>query len=309
METILPVKNIKTLWITLSNRCNHRCAFCYQTDFEAILSKIVFKNIEPIYPTISNCLLQGGEVTVLGMTRPFCDEILSVNKSVKFDIVTNGHEFGEEWQSFFIEHGRAVHFSINASKDYTYQKITRGGNWERLLSNIWSMVELKKESGLSEPIIRASMVVTDDNVEEIYEFARMCEFMGLDACNITYDCAHFPKNAERVIAEATKLQDVKIVHPSWPSALLSRARGIPTRRERQMHNNEFICQNAFESLMVDIDGRARFCCLMDTRIGDLSINTIEEVWNSEEAQRIRRCFTENKYREAGCVVERCMAFN
>ena len=307
MNTIVPVENIKQLWITFGNACNHRCVFCFQKDFSEVLPESVFSNIERIYPTISSCVLQGGEVTIMPHVKDFVKKILNVNSHVKFDIVTNGQKFDEEWQWLFLQHGRAVHFSVNAATQETYEKVTPGGDWNELMNNLWTTILMRGGSKL--PTIRTSMVVTDDNVHEMFLFAKTCELVGVDLCNITYDCDHFPVDTKLVISEAEKLKDVKIVSSSWIGSLLSRANGLPPQRIGAVKENTSVCINAFENIMIDVDGKARFCCLMVPKIGDLSKNDISEVWNSEEAQRIRQGFIDGRYPEVGCVIERCSLFN
>jgi MoaA/NifB/PqqE/SkfB family radical SAM enzyme len=307
VNTIVPIENIKQLWITFGNACNHRCIFCFQKDFTERLPESVFPNIERIYPTISACVLQGGEVTIMPHVQKFMHKILSVNSRIKFDIVTNGQEFDESWQWLFARHGRAVHFSINAATQETYEKVTPGGDWNKVMGNLWAIITNK--GGSHFPIIRSSMVVTDDNVHEVFLFAKTCELVGVDICNITYDCDHFPADTKLVISEAEKLKDVKIVAPGWIGSLLSRANGLPPQRIGAVSENKTICINPFENIMIDVDGTVRFCCLMVPKIGDLSKSDISEVWNSEAAQKIRQQFIDGAYQAAGCVIERCTLFN
>ena len=304
-NAILPISEINTLWVTLSNRCNHRCTFCYQKDFTLDLPGKVFKEIEPIYKTIDFCVLQGGEVTILSGSMNFILSILRENSRVKFDIVTNGHFFNAPWRDLFLVHGRAVHFSINAATKQTYEKITTGGDWIQLIWNIENMIRMKQHSEF--PIVRASMVVADDNIHEVYDFAKMCEHLGVDVCNITFDCTHFPTDRKLAAEMAERLKEIKIVDRAWINSMLSFANGIRTEGERA--GKQFLCENAFRYLFIDVSGDVRYCCMMDSQIGNLVESTLEEVWNSEKAQNIRRLFLENKYQEAGCMPDRCMAFN
>lgn len=308
MNTFQPIEGIKTLWLTLTNKCNHRCRFCFQEDFTKDLPEIALHRLEQIFPTIEYLLLLGGEVTVFPKAKELIENIIKINSNIKLDIVTNGHKFDTEWQDIFLKFGRAVHFSVNAATQDTYNKITEGGNWDELIANIWNT--LIRRGSRKYPIVRTSIVVTDDNLHELYDFCKMCDFIGVDLINTSFDPFKFPKDKQLVIEQATKCKDIKTVDQIWPNALINFARGTVAKAEgkRQAWGGQ-PCPLPSSNLMVDYDGSVRFCCMMDKKIGNLCDIDLSEIWNSAEAQEIRRLFNEAKYEEAKCNLCRCGAFN
>ena len=172
------INNIKHLHITAGLNCNQRCSFCYQKDYKAELDEIIYKEkLLPIYPQLATLTIQGGEPTYLKS----CKEILHIidKKAPKVKIImpTNGKNFDNFWQDFMVRKGHMVNFSINASNKETYDKLVKGGDWDKVINNLQSFLK-KHDENKSKCSIRCSFVVIEENIDDVYNFATFINNIG-----------------------------------------------------------------------------------------------------------------------------------
>jgi radical SAM protein with 4Fe4S-binding SPASM domain len=69
------------------------------------------------------------------------------------------------------------------------------------------------------------------------------------------------------------------------------------------------CAKPWENVLIEVNGDVYFCCFSkrpEGRIGNLKIQSFEEIWNSSEAQKIRREIMKGKI-PLGCL--NCDLFN
>ena len=63
------------------------------------------------------------------------------------------------------------------------------------------------------------------------------------------------------------------------------------------------CRRCFESVYVFVGGDVRICCFNDVVIGNLTKNTLEEIWNSDKANDLRQAFVKGELK--GCWQQYC----
>jgi molybdenum cofactor biosynthesis enzyme MoaA len=96
--------------------------------------------------------------------------------------MTNGMLFPEKWSkiSNMAPMIREIQISIDAASKETYEKIRRGGKWERLRDSINYMQELKRRKELSFAL-QACFVVQASNYNEIPAFVDLSREWGFDS--------------------------------------------------------------------------------------------------------------------------------
>jgi hypothetical protein len=63
------------------------------------------------------------------------------------------------------------------------------------------------------------------------------------------------------------------------------------------------CHHPFTSLQVLSDGDVRPCCWGFGAVGNLNLNSLEEIWNNEMINQLRNDIKENKQFNKMCVYE------
>jgi MoaA/NifB/PqqE/SkfB family radical SAM enzyme len=249
------------------------------------------------------------------------NQILQINKNIKFGILTNGHKFNKPWQDFFNNHGKFVNFSVNASTKKTYDIITSGGNWDELISNIKSTIK-NKHSKLD---VRLSMVILNENYKEISSFAQLCKDIGATTLLYFLSPNHFPKDHEFILNEFEKAhiiagnlipnkqtmfdQDGKWVNQGIGVTLETIKGYINNRLQTNDRSNSFICAAPFRKIIVGLDGSVNSCCQMPQYIGNLKTHSIDMIWNNEQSKNTRTYMLNRKFKEIGCAFHLCPYFD
>lgn len=197
-ESLLERKNIKTgeqpLNIDVGNDrvCNLHCASCRNA--------IYAKNDEDTQAEVNACtnaILDSGwlenanEVVVGADGETFLSnaykKILyeSPLKGKNVVIMTNGTLFTpKEWSNL---EGKCDHLaflvSIDATTKETYEKLRRGGNFERLMDNMDFLSRLRREGKVER--VKVIMVVQSANYREIPDFIRWAKEKGFDGVNLS----------------------------------------------------------------------------------------------------------------------------
>ena len=197
-ESLLERKNIKTakqpLNIDVGNDrvCNLHCASCRNA--------IYAKNDEDTQAEVNACtnaILDSGwlenanEVVVGADGETFLSnsykKILSEGplKGKNVVIMTNGTLFTPKvWSNL---EGKCEHLaflvSIDASTKETYEKLRRGGNFERLMENMDFLSRLRREGKVER--VKVIMVVQNANYREIPDFIRWAKEKGFDGVNLS----------------------------------------------------------------------------------------------------------------------------
>ncbi len=60
------------------------------------------------------------------------------------------------------------------------------------------------------------------------------------------------------------------------------------------------CTEPWSGILLRWGGRVQPCCSNSTPLGDIYKDSMDEIWNGEPMQNVRRLMREGKYKEAGC---------
>ena len=292
----LPLSSLTRLHLVLGTPCNCRCSMCYQTDFRTLMEPALYETaLRALFPHLREIVLQGGEPTILPQTRRFADLALRENPEVRFALFTNGQRFDAEWAAFFRDHGSYVNFSINAATEATYRRITSGdADWTRLLNHIRGLADAR----IAQPNtlrIQTSFVIIDDNLHEIAAFLAFSQTLGADAIQFFFDLSRLPRDRGRAELELWQANEWRQAHPRI------QVEGLEMFSHRLLGTPPVlpVCSWPVDSLYVDVNGDARFCCLIDQSLGNLRNATAEELWNGWRARRLRRMVRRGDLRFCG----------
>lgn len=169
--------------IELSSQCNFRCVFCQKTDDvfwkdneEEMMTWDTFKKI------VDECVAIGvysmkvnwrGEPTL----NPHLAEYVAYMKSHGIHEVmmnTNGSKMTAELADKIILAGiDRVIFSCDGISKETYNKIRRGGDWDKFIENVRTFRErcdYWKAQGQHIPYVRVNTAIMQENLHEIPQF-------------------------------------------------------------------------------------------------------------------------------------------
>lgn len=173
--------------ITTDNTCNLRCKFCRDKFPNNNFDKEKFEEeIENIYLPI----LKNVKILTIGTTgEPFAShkEKLLIKRvaekypNIRFQFQTNGVlGNARTLKDLNIEDRiESIAVSIHAATRWTYNKIVRGGKFDKVLSNLELYSNLKKENKLNK--LRIIFVVFSENYKEMPAFVRLAQKYNANA--------------------------------------------------------------------------------------------------------------------------------
>lgn len=190
----LTVMDKKSIWLTFDRRCNLRCISC-RGDFVKYSDK-EHKEVERLLDIVKANLSHLEQIGLCGNGDPFASPSLrkflndfnaSDYPNLKITILTNGLLFNEQaWD--LMEKGRtaikSVQVSIDAATRESYEQIRIGGSFEKLMSNIKFLGQLRRQNLIKEFII--SFVVNAINYSEMDAFVALGTELGCDQVYFSY---------------------------------------------------------------------------------------------------------------------------
>lgn len=265
--------------IEVTNNCNLRCIMCsinFMNDKKEYMDYNLFKKIidegakyglnsvkfnwrgEPLlHPRIIDMVKYAKEKSVV---------------DVQFN--TNGLLLNEKISSDLIDVGLdRIIFSVDGASKEVYEKIRRGGNYERLVKNIEDFVRIRKEKGRKMPFTRIQFVKMKENEHETDLFVK----------------------------KWTPLIDEVFVNPYLNPLGMS-------KEDRAAEKIEILgrkpCNQIWQRLTISWDGKVMMCCgdwAMKNIIGDANKESIYSIWHSKLLNNIRKLHIKLKLYE----VEAC----
>jgi len=168
-----PTKQIKNIRLAIDQSCNLSCPSCRNRlifDKDKIQLKRKFKIVDKIIQYISQ---QSHNITIhIGsdgdpfaslVYRYFMDQTKNLS-NVKFTIQTNGLLIKKKYERFqyLFKNLNVLNISVDGATKKTYEKLRRGGSWEKIIENFNFIKSIKKNFK-----IYVHMVVQQENWTEM----------------------------------------------------------------------------------------------------------------------------------------------
>ncbi|MFA6923665.1 MAG: radical SAM/SPASM domain-containing protein [Bacteroidales bacterium] len=184
------------LWLSFDSRCNLNCITC-RNDLIKYSEEENLK-AEKFMQIVKNNLTEIHNLGITGSGDPFASQVFrdflynldsSQYPDLKIFILTNGLLLNEKtWELMHKAHSSiaSIQISIDASKKETYEKIRIGGNFDKLLSNVKFVSQLRKQGKISEFII--SFVVNALNYKEMKDFINLGIEFSCEQVYFSFTC-------------------------------------------------------------------------------------------------------------------------
>jgi|TARA_B100001971_G_scaffold155924_1_gene145413 radical SAM protein with 4Fe4S-binding SPASM domain len=207
-------------------------------------------------------------MTFAGYCEPLLDtrlpEMISLaRKAGMVDIMlnTNATLLTEEIGQELIENGLTrLRIGFDGVTAETYEKIRRGSKYEKVRNNVLNFIALRDKLKSKLPVVRISCVHLSVNDHEIKDFV------------------HFWKEkADYVTVQKYRPHELKKVGPGEQHGHEARA------------SENVKCSEPWERLFVRGNGDVYICCQAKygPRVGNLNVNSLSEIWNSDVANNLR----------------------
>lgn len=168
--------------IELASLCNLRCQMCYQTDKTFTNKKFMGSMSFELYKSIIDQLVEGGTgaLTFGSRGEPLMNTDIikclnyAKNKFYELKLITNASFLNEEISHSILQNEvNLLTFSVDSHLKDEYEEIRQRGNFDRVLKNILTFLEIKnKYYPNSKTITRISgvQVLDTQNINQFNEF-------------------------------------------------------------------------------------------------------------------------------------------
>ncbi|MRR53109.1 MAG: glycosyltransferase [Deltaproteobacteria bacterium] len=169
-------------FIDTTDGCNLHCSFCSRNN-----GKITMMNVEEfglildrVSPYINSLQLScAWEYSI----SPIAGDIVRTLGRYNIEtttIYTNGQILSEALAASIIEAGITnLVFSIGEAKRVTYERIRKGGSFDRIIGNITMIKRMKERTGAAWPRLCANLTVINSNIAELPDFVDMAHGLGI----------------------------------------------------------------------------------------------------------------------------------
>lgn len=267
----LPYRPVR-LWVELTSFCNYRCIMCPNKDLKT--EDCGYMDIDLYKKIIDEAAEFASDVNLAhrgeSLLHPQLTEAIdnAKAKSLHTRLHTNGSLLTESLSRRIIQSGLdRLSFSFDGYDKETYERIRRGGDFEKTVGNIVSFLEIKKTLGSRSPETSIEVISFDGRDRAQTARARKefeAKFRGLPLDSFVFKELH-----------------------NWA--------GERKTGDRSGHYS--VCPFPWNALVIYWNG-AVLPCTQDffgqTIIGDANISSLKDIWNSERMVDLRKKLAEGR---------------
>ena len=197
----------KNLYLETTNRCNLRCKGCilYNGNWEPDRD-ISFDELTMItdqLPDLEKIMLHGVGEPLLNPDLPQMVRHLK-NRNVYTLFNSNGILLDDGWRHDLVDAGLdELRVSLDAATPEGYRKIRNNSEFERIVQNLRSFLNLQSAKQVSHPRLSLWFLGTEDNILELPEFVRLASDIGIGDIYLQR-LVYFQDNDGYGVARSTK---------------------------------------------------------------------------------------------------------
>jgi radical SAM protein with 4Fe4S-binding SPASM domain len=296
----------KTLAVLIdpTDGCNLRCSFCTRNnkkitkmstdDFDRIFNKIA-----PYTNSVQLCC--AWEYSIAANAHEIV-KILGKYHIATVSIYTNGKLLPDKLARSIIEAKiTKLVFSVGEVRKETYERLRKGGNFDRLLRNIRKMSDLKASLGAKYPMLCANLTIINSNLQELPEFVDLAHGLGIGEI----------RGRHLILNEGLDMEGEVIRDKRQANAILEIAQkkaahwgmlfNIPRYFETEEPKN---CRAPWTQLYIASNGDVSVCPRIHKyfKIGNLITQNIEELLDNQEARQFKDQMLEKKFSNPVCSI-------
>jgi radical SAM protein with 4Fe4S-binding SPASM domain len=271
-----------------TNYCNLRCPECpsgthHLTRKRGYLDEALFQSvIEQLSPSLRYLTLYfEGEPYLHPRFFDFIS--LAVKKGIFVSTSTNGHFLDAGNAKSTTESGlNRLIISLDGADRQTYEQYRKGGDFEKVMDGIKTLVAMKKKMGRRNPEIVLQTLVLRSNEHQMQQIRQMVSKLGVD----------------KVLFKTAQFYDFENGNPLMPEqSRYSRYKKEDNGQYRLKMNRPNSCFRMWSSCVITWDGWVVPCCFdKDARyaFGNLKNTAFREIWNGPLAHEFRKKILSNR---------------
>jgi MoaA/NifB/PqqE/SkfB family radical SAM enzyme len=301
------------IYIELTSACNLRCRMCTQSSLDVLTPLFLdldrMESIEPALRYVELVSLVGfGETFLHRDFRAFFERVSRPGLATR--IISNGILVDESLARFLVgkELGE-LWVSLDATTPETYRFVRGVDQFDRILSNIRRLNEIKRELGKTSPEISLTFVAMRQNIAELPNYVRLARELGAVGVHVCYVIVYDepmreqslffdPETSNRYMSEARALAaDYGLAFhgpAEFDPALMGACRREPAAGDAKGKGYRD-CREPREFTYFNCAGKVVPCCTEYAQLGDLNEGaSFEEIWNGAKYRAYRRSLSSDR---------------
>lgn len=279
--------------IAITDMCNLGCVHCPRTyddsiDLDQLDVEEVKRIVDQVSPYTSQIQVSGGLGEPLLYDGIFDVIEYAKERNMEVYMISNGTLLDDHIDRIFEYDMDQLSISMEGATQEMYETVRVGSDYDAVLSNVKQLCERRDELDREKPIVRiAGVVLPEDNIEEIPDFVRLADDLGVDG--LEFNDLIEPLEVEGITGETLQSTDVDRSHIE---AQFERAREIAAERDLSLKlpGDEHYCDEPWKMLTVNTKGKVRPCCTgpYDLELHDVLEEDFGDIWNSDQFVEWRR---------------------
>ncbi len=278
------------------NACNLRCPLCptglgQLNQRPIFMSFDTFKIVLDKIPSLQHiCLFNWGEPFL----NPSIFEMIRYAKEKNIRVMIHSNFSIKKNDDFFLrilESGLdTLVISLDGASQESYSKYRIGGDFNLVLSNIRTLVNLKGKRRLQNPNIIWKFIVNRFNETELADAEKIAESLGIE---FETSCLGLSDDLPGFELKDTIEQRKKYWLPAG-----KQHQHLYYRDEYKTPLNSTPCSQLFETMVISPDGKVLPCCWATDSgqaFGDITKESFEEIWHNSKYLYSRSLFSKEAY--------------
>lgn len=318
--------------IELTSRCNLRCIMCAINEDKRLqkggewygdLDPRVIRNMESVFPKIARIDLNGHGESLLSPIFLGLLEKIKCNKTY-VGLTTNAILIDKAMAEAMVRNKLdEIIISIHAAEPELYAEISRPGSFDKLMDNIATVNQYKKEYKTNLPVLKFQFVAQKRNIHQLEDLITIAKRMNISELSVLHlaeyslvkgeSLINYPDLVNKYVPAAIRCAEnlgIKLHIPELylnmltrrkqpnPGLLASFVKNIKSLYKNigKVSSNEPMVRNCLDPwnfFFVMQSGRTRPCCVIEDNMGNLIDQSFDEVWLGEKYNKLRGSILSN----------------
>ena len=286
--------------------CNLKCGFCQVPGWERARTTNPMK-LET-YKNVIDKFKYLKFVKIQGMGEPFLNrkiaEMVSytTSKNIKSHINSNGVLLTEELSKRLIDAKLTeLNISFDGGRKETYEKARDGANFEKVIKNIKTLVELKNENKAKLIIGMTCLISSPQILKELPDLIEICNYTGVESLHVKSRLKNWLKYDNNSYSFTVKNTDEYELYNEIRDNSIKLAKksklNFTIGNSDDLYSNDKPCEWPWRSVYVSTEGFIVPCCvnaMPETwEMGSINENSVGKIWNSKKYRNLRKQLISN----------------
>ena len=298
----------RRLVLELTNACNLNCIMCGRNAVKFTPTFFKLKWLEK-FSSIMNKI---EEVSLFGWGEPtvhpqFVDILKYLDQfSVRKYFCTNGMRLAELEDEIFNNHVDIIAISLDGACAETNNKIRCGGNFDKIIHGLKSIVAYKRKFNLERPYMNFVFCVMNENYRELPNMVRLASEIGINEVKAVYFTSFTKELENQTVYQGGGINE-QIVESFQKTVEIGEQLNINVKLPHlpgedpagnKPHKDCFV---GWRDLFLGSDGFVRPCMSTPEKFFRFDDEkTFEQIWNDERFQSLRRTVNDSEKMSLHC---------